>query len=74
MRKKSTPTTKRKRLPPEESLHDEATVRDLLVSDDDLAKLTAHADDSITHDQVRKALSKIKVSLARDIREERDES
>lgn len=66
MSKKSTSTTPRKRLPPEENLHDEVNFRDLLVSDEDLAKHTAHADDSVTHDQVRKALSKIKGSLADD--------
>ncbi|MDA1055329.1 MAG: hypothetical protein O3C40_33325 [Planctomycetota bacterium] len=55
-------------MPPEENLQDEAVVKDLLVSDENLAKHTAHADRSVTHDQVRKALAKLPGSFVDDIR------
>ena len=73
MPQKTSSTKKGKSTPPEKNLHDEAAFKDLLVSDEDLAKHTAHADDSVTHDQVRKALSKVEGSLVEDIREERDQ-
>ena len=73
MPRKESSTTNGKSTPPEKNLHDEAAFKDLLVSDEDLAKHTAHADDSVTHDQVREALSKVKGSLGDDIREERDQ-
>jgi len=57
----------------EESLHDESSVGDLLISDEDLTKHTAHADNSVTRDAVRKALAKIEGSLVKDLREERDQ-
>ena len=73
MPRKEPSTKKHKSTHPENNLHHEATFKDLLVGDDNLAKHTAHADDSVTHDQVRKALSKLEGSLVDDIREQRDQ-
>ena len=73
MPRKLTSTKQGQSTPPEENLHDEAAFKDLLVSDQDLAKHTAHADDSVTHEQVRQALSKIEGSLVSDVRKERDQ-
>ena len=74
MPRKTANTKKGKNMPSEENLQDEKAFKDLLVSDEDLAKHTAHADDSVTHDEVRKALSKVEGSLVNDIRRERDQS
>ena len=73
MPRKETSTTKGKSTPPEKNLHDETAFKDLLVSDENLAKHTAHADDSATHDQVREPLPKVEGRLVDDIREERDQ-
>lgn len=73
MPQKPVSTKKGKSTPSEANLHNEDSFKDLLVSDGDLAKHTAHADDSVTRDQLRKALSKVSGSLVDDIREERDQ-
>ena len=73
MPRRTTPTKKGNPIPSEEHLLDEANFKDLVISEEELKKYTTHADGSVTHEEVRDALSKIQGSLVDDIREERDQ-
>jgi len=73
MQRKSAETKSRKNLPPEENLLEDDAVNDLLVSEQDLAKHTKDADATVTHEDVRDALSKVEGSLVPSIRKERDQ-
>jgi len=73
MPRKPISAKKGRRASTEENSSAGANLDDLLVSEEDLARHTINADNSVTLRQVRAALSKIKGSLVSDIREGRDQ-